>query len=142
MKDDSWDGEAVQSAAIPAGGATRLCDALSERALSVLDGMSVCEVAWLEGGSLPETIYACLYFHPIAYSAMLRDLGWNPPPRGSDGVGAVAMDLDIGEGAPVRRKGGKFVGIVNKGVLFSGWTFKYVPAVILCIFLMLYIELR
>eukprot|EP00903_Cladosiphon_okamuranus_P014294 g13276.t1 len=68
----------------------------SRRALSVLDGMAVCEVAWHEGGSLPETLYACLYLHPTVFSAMLEGLGWASPPVK---LGAPPrLDLRIKEG--------------------------------------------
>lgn len=69
----------------------------SQRALSVLDGMAVCEVAWHEGGSLPETLYACLYLHPVVFSAMLEGLGWAaaPPARLA---ATPRLDLRIKEG--------------------------------------------
>lgn len=91
--------EVAQNTSAPdATDVTRLHhDALSERALDVLDGMSVCELAWHEGGSMPETLYACLYLHPITFSAMLRELGWEPPPLGSEGMGKRALDLGIKE---------------------------------------------
>ena len=70
----------------------------SQRALSVLDGMTVCEVAWHEGGSLPETLFACLYFHPAVFSAMLADLGWELPPLAMVGGVHPTMDLKVKEG--------------------------------------------
>ncbi|CAM9261371.1 unnamed protein product, partial [Sphacelaria rigidula] len=88
--------EVAQTAATTVGDTARSRDALSERTLAVLDGMSVCEVAWLEGGSLPETVYACLYFHPTTYSAMLRELGWDPPRL--DGGSSTTMNLGIRNG--------------------------------------------
>lgn len=68
----------------------------SQRALSVLDGMAVCEVAWHEGGSLPETLYACLYLHPAVLSAMLEGLGWAAPPAKL--AATPRLDLRINEG--------------------------------------------
>lgn len=70
---------------------------LGRRALAVLDGMAVCEVAWHEGGSLPETIYACLYLHYQTFSAILEELGWKVPPIPPGGVPA-SIDLGIGRG--------------------------------------------
>lgn len=66
----------------------------SRRALAVLDGMAACEVAWHEGGSLPETLYACLYLHPVVFSAVLGGLGWEAPALGA--VGGVYPRLDLG----------------------------------------------
>lgn len=60
--------------------------------------MSVCEVAWHEGGSLPETLYACLYLHPAVFSAVLRELGW-PLEQAPGSSGArPRLDLKIKEG--------------------------------------------
>ena len=61
--------------------------------------MVVCEVAWHEGGSLPETLYACLYLHPAVFSAMLEGLGWRAPPV-KPTVGP-RLDLRIREGEGV-----------------------------------------
>lgn len=70
----------------------------SHRALSVLDGMTICEVAWHEGGSLPETLYACLYLHPVVSSAMLAKLGWELPSLVVGGVHST-LDLHIKKGS-------------------------------------------
>ncbi len=77
----------------------------SQRALSVLDGMAVCEVAWHDGGSLPETLYACLYLHPAVVAAVLGGLGWTPAGAGAAGAAGGAksvalsrLDLRIKEG--------------------------------------------
>lgn len=69
----------------------------SYRALSVLNGMTICEVAWHEGGSLPETLYACLYLHPAVYNAMLAKLGWEMPSQVVGGVHST-QDLNIKKG--------------------------------------------
>lgn len=69
-----------------------------QRARSVLDGMAVCEVAWHEGASLPETLYACLYLHPTAFSAVLKGLGWEVPALASVGGVHPKLDLRIKEG--------------------------------------------
>lgn len=63
----------------------------------MLDGMAVCEVAWHEGGSLPETLYACLYLHPTVFSAVLAGLGWVLPPV-SGSTAHPRLDLRIREG--------------------------------------------
>ncbi|CAM9614987.1 unnamed protein product, partial [Laminaria digitata] len=70
----------------------------SQRALSVLEGMAVCEVAWHEGGSLPETLYACLYLHPRVFTAVLEGLGWVLPAPSSSGEVHAKLDLNIKEG--------------------------------------------
>lgn len=70
----------------------------SQRALSVLDGMTICEVAWHEGGSLPETLYACLYLHPAVFSAILANLGWELPSVVVGGVPSM-LDLKIKKGS-------------------------------------------
>ncbi|CBJ30997.1 conserved unknown protein [Ectocarpus siliculosus] len=70
----------------------------SQRTLSVLDGMSVCEVAWHEGGSLPETLYACLYLHPDVFSAVLRGLGWPLEQAPGSSSARTRLDLRIKEG--------------------------------------------
>ena len=71
---------------------------LSQRALSVLEGMVLCEVAWHEGGSLPETLYACLYLHPRVFTAVLEDLGWVLPAPSSSGEVHPKLDLKVNEG--------------------------------------------
>lgn len=73
----------------------------SQRALSVLDGMAVCEVAWHEGASLPETLYACLYLHPKVFSAVLAGLGWQVPALVAVGGTHPKLDLRIKEGEHV-----------------------------------------
>lgn len=70
----------------------------SQRALSVLEGMAVCEVAWHEGGSLPETLYACLYLHPRVFTVVLEGLGWVLPAPSSSGEVHAKLDLKIKEG--------------------------------------------
>ena len=85
----------MPAADLPASGNAALFTP-SQRALSVLDGMAVCEVAWHEGGSLPETLYACLYLHPAVFSAMLGGLGWAPPPAKL--AAAPRLDLRIKQG--------------------------------------------
>ncbi|CAN0363274.1 unnamed protein product, partial [Ectocarpus sp. 12 AP-2014] len=70
----------------------------SQRTLSVLDGMSVCEVAWHEGGSLPETLYACLYLHPAVFSAVLRGLGWPLEQAPGSSSARTRLNLRIKEG--------------------------------------------
>ncbi|CAN0172427.1 unnamed protein product, partial [Ectocarpus sp. 12 AP-2014] len=70
----------------------------SQRTLSVLDGMSVCEVAWHEGGSLPETLYACLYLHPAVFSAVLRGLGWPLEQARGSSSARTRLNLRIKEG--------------------------------------------
>lgn len=69
-----------------------------QRVRSVLDGMAVCEVAWHEGASLPETLYACLYLHPTVFSAVLEGLGWELPALASVGGVHPKLDLRIKEG--------------------------------------------
>ncbi|CAM9628360.1 unnamed protein product, partial [Choristocarpus tenellus] len=66
----------------------------AEVLLGVLDGMVVCEIAWHEGGTLPETLYTCLYLHPLAYSALMDELGLGPLPQ----VGFPKLDLQIDSG--------------------------------------------
>ena len=70
----------------------------SRRALSVLEGMALCEMAWHEGGSLPETLYACLYLHPRVFSAVLEGLGWVLSAPSSSGEVHPKLDLKIKEG--------------------------------------------
>lgn len=67
--------------------------------------MSVCEVAWHEGGSLPETLYACLYLHPVVFSAVLRGLGWAAPEHNSTAF--PRLDLRIREGVKVSEGGNR-----------------------------------
>lgn len=73
-------------------------ESASRRALSVLDGMAVCEVAWHEGGSLPETLYACLYLHPTVFSAVMAEFGWGLPALSAPGTVHPKLDLRIKEG--------------------------------------------
>lgn len=72
--------------------------------------MAVCEVAWHEGGSLPETLYACLYLHPAVFSAMLGGLGWALPPA-KPAAAAPRLDLRIkeGEGVSLERTGARCI---------------------------------
>lgn len=67
---------------------------LGRRALAILDGMTICEIAWHEGGSLPETLYACLYLHQQAFTAILSDLGWELPAISP--TGGVPPNIDLG----------------------------------------------
>lgn len=71
---------------------------LSRRALAIFEGMAVCEVAWCEGGSLPETLYACLYLHQQTFAAMLMSLGWTLPVSPSGSI-PPSIDLEIKRGA-------------------------------------------
>lgn len=70
---------------------------LSRRALAIFEGMAVCEVAWCEGGSLPETLYVCLYLHQEAFAAMLTNLGWTLPVSPSGSI-PPSIDLQIKRG--------------------------------------------
>ncbi|CAN0151275.1 unnamed protein product, partial [Discosporangium mesarthrocarpum] len=71
--------------------------------LDILDGMAICEVAWHDGGSLPETLYTCLYLHPQAYSVLMQELGLGPlpPPHGQQ-----KLDIRIEPGGCSRAIGG------------------------------------
>lgn len=88
--------------------------ASSQRALSVLDGMAVCEVAWYEGGSLPETLYVCLYLHPPAFCAVLEGLGWVVPELRAVGGVHPKLDLKIKEGSSSFLRDGKVL-LFGKG---------------------------
>lgn len=65
---------------------------------SILDGLISCEVAWYEGGSLPETLFTCLYLHSPAYYKLLEAVGIEQPPNyiGSR-LYPPTIDTDIGE---------------------------------------------
>jgi Arc/MetJ-type ribon-helix-helix transcriptional regulator len=80
----------LKSGALPTtdaafGDESVLCD--------VLDGIVTCEVAWHDGGSMPETLYTCLYLHPAAYGQLLKELQQGPAVRSAlEKVLKVEMD--------------------------------------------------
>ncbi|CAM9268741.1 unnamed protein product, partial [Phaeothamnion confervicola] len=60
--------------------------ASAEELLDVIQRAVACEVAWLEGGSLPETLFCALYLHPDAIRALCTRLNWPLPPPWRQGA--------------------------------------------------------